>query len=67
MSDMFVKVGIGGDAGVRQCQRCGALVGGWSMEIGNGEWRHQEWHDTLDAALRRTAKEEAWARSESAR
>lgn len=59
MSDSgFVKVGVGGDAGVRRCLRCGALVGGWSMEIGNGEWRHTEWHDGLDAALRRTVKEE---------
>lgn len=55
---MYTPVSIGGSAEARQCLRCGALVGGWSPEIGNGEWRHQEWHAALDVALGRVVGEE---------
>lgn len=60
MSDgMYALATAGvGDAPLRQCLRCGALIGGWSLEIGTGEWHHNEWHDALDAAIRRTVREE---------
>jgi hypothetical protein len=36
---------------IKQCLRCGALVGGWSFEIGYGEARHDEWHEQIDTAI----------------
>jgi hypothetical protein len=47
----FGDVTTAGDAPFRQCLRCGALIGGWSFEIGTGEDRHRVWHEQLDAVL----------------
>lgn len=60
MSDgMYTLATAGvGDAPPRQCLRCGALIGGWSPEIGTGEHHHTQWHDALDAALRRAVPAE---------
>ncbi len=49
--EMFADITTAGDAGLRQCLRCGALVGGWSFQVGTGEHRHREWHAQMDALL----------------